>query len=79
MAKSSESSFSIFDAYGDGRWDQDENVVNDEYFKHDDAIAARAVRNKQIDLDDLLALQAKSKNRHVKLYDGVITGKIKVV
>jgi hypothetical protein len=77
MAKSS--NFSLRDAYGFDGFDEDDSQVDAEYFKHDDAIAARAVKEKQIDYADFYSLQAKSKTRHAALYDGVISGKIKVV
>jgi hypothetical protein len=79
MAKSSE--HSIYDSLnlGDGFDESEPEMLPKDYFKHDDAIAARAVRNKQIDYDDFYALQSKSATRHVALYDGVISGKIKVV
>jgi hypothetical protein len=77
MAKSSE--HSIYDSLSQYDFESTPDVIPADYFKHDDAIAARAVRNKQIDYDDFYALQAKSATRHVALYDGVISGEIKVV
>jgi hypothetical protein len=79
MAKSSNSS--IWDSFnlGDGFDESEPEMLPKDYFKHDDAIARRAVKDRQICLVDLLSLQSKSATRHTALYDGVISGKIKVV